>query len=158
MAAHVRIPIYSIASVRHLTKHYRRFCVPPNYAVHHRLHDIYAATLRHGRQLARILLVTPQTVWALRTGCDEIEYTDGWALSADHFGIRRGTTLHTQGSTSAISVDAHMDRAGYPPRLSNSSDSRLSERAFRNSMSSIRSMRFRHCRASSGRRRNSTPN
>jgi len=44
-----------------------------------------------------------------------MEYTDGWALNADRFGIKRGTMLHTQDSKSAISVDARMDRASYPP-------------------------------------------
>ena len=136
----------------------RTLYVPSHCAVHQRLHHIYAATLRHGRQLARIPLVTPQILLAFRMGCDEIDYTAGWTLSADHFGIKRGTTLHTQNSKSAISADARMDPADYPPRLSNSSDSRLPERAFRNSISSIRSTRFRRCRASSGRRRNSTPN
>ncbi len=59
--------------------------------------------------------MTPQIVWAFRTGCDEIDYTAAWTLNADRFGIKRGTTLRTQGSKSAISVDARMDRAGYPP-------------------------------------------
>src|SRR5262245_26172595 len=67
----------------------------------------------------------------------------GWDL----FGHAKRPTIHERRKPDA-----------YLPRLSNAGESLFSERAFSNWISSIRSMLSRRCRASTGSRRNSTPN